>query len=376
MHKFNLPIVSKNMVLAIVFLWDIALVQGQISILPVSSNTEQFFLQQAININVINTSINVIKADLDFVLNDINGYSILSISKPGMSFNSGTNQIEITLTNNSVSNFRFGNNHKAEVLRNTGVLPFGQYNLCYFLKAVNSTTLLAEYCEEKNILPFAPPELVQPYNYEEVNTLMPILSWKPPMPLLSIPITYLLYLTEIKLGQSPQEAVERNRPLINRKISNETQMIYPNDAFALEGGKSYAWRISAFSGEYCVGTTETWAFQVAAPKQEEEVEEMSYSLAKPIPDGNYYFSQKGRVYFAFDNRLSDLQLQYKITPINDIKRGTNIDFSLPEIELSEGMNKIILDLSASTQFIEGSPYIIEIKNKGQVSLYVEFIYKK
>jgi hypothetical protein len=360
----RLRIILSSIVLNCVFA-----IQAQVSIVSLPSQNGSFLFEEIWRVTLLSSNLTPINGDLVAEISDGSSRSILQASLKGLNLSSGSNNIDPTISRKAL--LIFGNDLKSNAVRNTGAFPYGQYAICYFFYESQTNKLLGEFCAEKTVDPIAPPELLQPSNREEIATVSPFLIWKPPFPI-GASITYVLRLVEIKSGQSDMEAIERNTPLLNRQVKDITQIIYPSDAPNLEVDKSYAWFITAYAGDYSLGTTEVWQFKIAKTGETPLLFEDSYSMLKPNPDGTSYVTHNSYLRFAYNNRQSESKLQYSIIALNG-KERIPIE-GLPDIVLVDGMNKVDIDLSNNRSFEDTKPYLLEIMDGNGHPEYFEFTY--
>ncbi len=344
---------------------------GQVTVVPLPHQEGYFSLEDIWRVNLISAAQSVANVALEVTVEDAQHQMILSATSPVFNLLQGSNRPAF---NASSTRIQYGTGATTSVLRNTGRFSYGDYIVCYRVMTANNNTLLGELCQEESVRPFSPPELISPYDGENITTFLPLLTWKPPFPPGTTPFEYTLRLVEVKERQDVIEALERNIPLLHRRGIFGTVLPYPGDAIRLETGKTYAWQVSVKAGNFELGVTEVWKFTIEKlDKTIVQKEESSYCMMKTVPDGSYYLAHKGQVRFAYYNRYEQKNLRYKIIPING--QGRPIDAELPVITLVEGMNKIDLDLSAAQGFQHGAPYIMEVVNGDGSPAYFEYIYE-
>lgn len=170
----------------------------------------------------------------------------------------------------------FGSPELDDFISSTGQLPAGQYNGC--LKAYVGTSEISRICKEMKVDLLSPPTLVYPYNQQNISTLTPSLSWLPPIPSSIQGISYSLKLVEILAGQTANEAVLRNAPLVWSENLERNMLPYPADGQSLEFGKKYAWHVEAFVGNYSMGKSQVWEFTPSQKqaKVEERISAQAY----------------------------------------------------------------------------------------------------
>jgi hypothetical protein len=146
-------------------------------------------------------------------------------------------------------------------------LPVGQYTLCYtLLVEINKNlTPAGKECLPVDIEPMTPPYLNYPFHQSVINEKNPRFVWIPPTPTqLFSALKYDFLLVEKQPEQTPEEAIQRNTPLMT--IGN-----LPSNSFgyngvgmsALDTGKQYAWQVIAKNGAAYGVKSEVWSFRVS-----------------------------------------------------------------------------------------------------------------
>ncbi len=129
------------------------------------------------------------------------------------------------------------------VIEKTGRFPEDNYTICVYLIRSENPVVIAETCENFVISYFGLINLISPINESEVNIQFPLFQW-----ILSGAekflgrIHYQLVICQIEEGQTPQEALESNIPLVNERLLTNQYLYKPSDP-PLEDNESYAWRV-------------------------------------------------------------------------------------------------------------------------------------
>ncbi len=346
--------------------------RAQVILTPMPSPAEVLRLEDIWRVNLTNTGTSPINATVVLSIKDGSYNMILSATMVNVLVRPGASDLQ--QIKSADAEIQFGSTASAHTLRRIGSLPYGEYIICYFLNDSKTNSLVGEHCAEKSIRPMLPPELLQPYDEEEIYVLRPLLLWKAPFPDTRDPIDYGLQLVEVKTGQAALEALERNRPLVSTRIRDQLQMVYPGGAPDLELGITYAWRINAKVGDFHLGTTEPWTFKVVEDKTRPQND--SYRILSAKPDGNLYIAKKGILRFAYQNRYGLEKLTYSVKSLSGVKSTDEASKAqTPEIKLSLGMNKIDLDLSKGLPLKAGNKYSLCIHHEHTNDQYIEFIYE-
>lgn len=256
-----------------------------------------------------------------------------------------------------------------------GDLPYGNYRICVTVNVIVNgiQEQSADDCLDKDYTPLSPPFLLSPENGEEIITPFPLLTWSPPMPVLSgVSVLYRLKLVEVLSGQTIMAAIQNNLALIDVDNLTQTSYQYPFNALALGSGKQYAWRISARSQGYDFGNTETWRFYYVSPSQPvETVAAEPYIILSKSANAEYT-TKNGELYIQFDEHYNEKNLTYKIYKNGNDKEVTS-DCNL-EILKHQGDNRIKLDFKICSAFKKGK-YRIEFYGHTTAVQSLNFVYE-
>ena len=353
--------------------------RAQVSVVPLPNQEGYFMLDDLWKVNLINPLPSPLEVYLDITLEDAQHQPVLTATSAAFTLRQGSSRPPISRHGNRL---QYSSTAAAATLRNIGRLPYGQYIVCYKIVQADKGTLLGQHCQEQQIKPFGPPELISPYNREAIRTIFPVLTWKAPYPAGAIPFTYSLRLTEVKPGQTALQALEGNVPLLSRRIEQIQHLLYPGDAPRLEVGKKYVWQISAQAGDFNLGATEIWVFTIGENETPESVGntynyETYYDL-KLTPSGGYLPSHKF-LRFRYDNRFGSANLPYV--------QGTEVAYEIytagnrsapiagmPVMPLNSGVNKISIPLNNNPNMQNGEDYLLVVKDTAGGIYYLDFIY--
>ncbi len=123
-------------------------------------------------------------------------------------------------------------------------LPDDQWELCVNILLTESNEEIP-VCETF-VLQFAvAPSLLHPVEEAIVSTRFPVFQWNSASMKSGVRIYYVLRITELQSGQSPQQALESNPAIfMNNKISIPTY-VYPVSAEPFRTGIRYVWQVQA-----------------------------------------------------------------------------------------------------------------------------------
>jgi len=92
-----------------------------------------------------------------------------------------------------------------------------------------------------------PPHLIAPASRSESRLPQPTFQWTPVVSRDHPRPTYVLRIAEMLPGQTPEQALNAGRPLLDRELIGRTTFPYPASAPKLEPGKTYAWQVQALA---------------------------------------------------------------------------------------------------------------------------------
>lgn len=371
----------KNLICALLALWHAPLA-GQVAIVPAPAPEGFFGLDQVWQVRLISPLPGAFRAVLEVTLEDDGRRNVFSATSPEFTVTPGAGAPSV---NARFADVRFGAAPAAALLRGTGRLPYGRYVLCYRLLEAGGKPV-GESCLEKTVLPFAPPELLSPFDRARVPTPFPVLAWKPPLPVYGGRVEYRLRLAEARAGEDALAALERNAPLLDRRVLSGTQIPYPGDAPRLEPGRTYVWQVTAATGGFDLGTTEAWTFTV-----ETEGARLppvgafkSFRELKLSPDGGFA-PVKQKLLITYNNRFNAPHLDYegaspptdldkayfKIYPVGKQSSPLSLTSSTA---LQAGVNALVIDIHSATGITDGADYVLVLRDPAGREHYLEFTY--
>ncbi len=151
------------------------------------------------------------------------------------------------------------NNRYMEIIIRTGGAPSGNYTICLFAKLESSGEEVGRDCKEQTVEITSPPMLMSPDNEATVNEKYPAFTWLP-SPGAPPNTVYNLKIVEILGSQPPEEAMRRNIIFFEKPGIQTTIYQYPLAGKEFQPDHSYAWKVSAHSGNTLIGESEVWKF--------------------------------------------------------------------------------------------------------------------
>jgi len=133
-------------------------------------------------------------------------------------------------------------------IHDTGRLPDGDWTLCVTLTGLVGTqtqrplpdvtacsTFIVRYPEA--------PQLLLPSDRSDVTLPTPVFQWTPATGVDGA--SYRFRIVEMIRGQTPREAVEADRPVLETTLYRQTALVYSLAAYPLRAGACYAWQVQS-----------------------------------------------------------------------------------------------------------------------------------
>lgn len=283
----------------------------------------------------------------------------------------GSNPIPLAAASGAA--IRFANNRLGQITASSRSFPEGDYDYCFTLSYTHSDNPPDEQCFPYLLAPFADLSLIDPLNKDKICDKRPLFTWQPLLPGLA-GTNYQLVLAEIKTGQNATEALNYNLPIINQSGIIAPILPFPAVNRELEPKKRYAWQVTAYKEHTILNRSEIWEFTLdckdTVPKKVKK--DSGYRDIEDLLKGNYYVA-KGDIRISIINPYSKQPLKYTVTALEG--NGKPIG-KLPKLQLENGTNKLIIDLSGNRSFKPGAYYILNLwlPNGGLKNL--RFLYEK
>jgi hypothetical protein len=295
---------------------------GQTVILnPRFNNSQSFTSKDVWNFDLINQTGKVFKTQFNAIIYNQNKDVVVEMM---------SNPANIALGNNSfwpnsleTKSIRYLMQSVAEIERNTNRLPGGNYTICIKLVCVDQVceTINSENgteCGEITIEESSPLLLNSPLDEEIIELTTPLLTWIPPMPSGSSPnMTYTVALFNLRDGQTPVDAISRNRPILRKKGVSENTLTFPPEIEPLVIGNKYVWYVEAWLGKLHVATSEIWQFEILKEKKKKEPEFLNYVKVNDNLATVHYMKDVLR--YAYIEEYNGKQIQLSIFSLSDGK---------------------------------------------------------
>ncbi len=258
-----------------------------------------------------------------------------------------------------------------------GFLNVGIYKVCYSLlnASIKNSDPVIEECREIEVMPLSPPLLTSPADGAVLKEKYLQFTWMPPAPLQSFKnLFYEIKVVALQPGQNSSEAIQKNFPFAVKSNIRETFFNYPSSLPAFDTSSFYAWQVTAFDINGYSVKSEIWVFSLEKSKYSNLKVTTAYVKLKKEEDGSMFLSN-GRIKFMYENLLQDTECSYQLISTAGseeriIKKG--------KIDITQGENFIIIDLTEKRFWKENEVYRFELQNsKGEKwKLFVMFLNKE
>lgn len=362
-----LKIVKKGM-LGLVLFSASQFLLGSFVIVQRAANPYQLKSEDVWNLNIVSTETQSVNVKI-FGSITKDGQKIIDLESRNVAIQPGANAL--SAFNVATQRKNYLNKNILEIEKLTLMLPAGNYELCIYLRCANPSCdglnyspfdVEASYCQQVKVEPPTPLQLTYPTDQEKIKQTKPTLSWIPPGPIASSSkLTFMITLVEMNEGQTKQDAIKRNRPLLRKTGHSLTSLMYPLDLADLEVGHKYAWQVEAWVGDQWISTSEVWEFEVEEELKDEEIpKEQSYiNIASQTGAAKYY--AKGILKINYESQFKIGLLKFEIRDKNDesvqvdslvFRNGENYyEIKLPSNTYRHKQKyKIVLANSANTKY--------------------------
>lgn len=240
-------------------------------------------------------------------------------------------------------------------------LPVGEYIVCYRLLDVdNKNSVLASECIKVFAEPLSPPQLIQPENESVIMEPRPVLTWTPPAPVYMFTnLGYDVVVSPLYENQSPQEALQRNIPVMTT-YTNNNSILYPSSFTDLQAGKTYVWQVAAKDGNRFGGKSEVFQFTVI-PDSVKKIISMAPYIKLDMDKPQVTVMHQGVLKLEYFNPLADSTVKveaYLITDKNS-KGRQQISF---ELKVKPGQNFLEYKLNSRVRLDESAVYEARLVN--------------
>ncbi|HWB93982.1 MAG TPA: hypothetical protein VG605_19140, partial [Puia sp.] len=209
-----------------------------------------------------------------------------------------------------------------------GMLPIGEFRVCYTLNGGLKNTLAAENCIQLAVDPLSPPLLNTPADEARIYTSSPQFTWLPPTPVsMFSDLSYDLILVEVLPGQATADAIQQNVPIYSGGFIRNQYLNYASSYTSLDTGRLYAWRIVALNSGQPAAMSDIWTFKVVTPPKPSKATEYTSYLELHRGLDASMVTAGSSLDITYDNAAADSVVHYTISGIQDagnpvIQKGT------------------------------------------------------
>ncbi|MET0636108.1 MAG: hypothetical protein ABWZ25_08760 [Chitinophagaceae bacterium] len=257
------------------------------------------------------------------------------------------------------------------------LIPPGQYTGCYDFTVIrgDAREVVAEECVQFVVDPLSPAILVTPANHDSLDSGHPLFSWLPPGPSQGgAQLTYDLVIVKPLQGQSDDDAMQRNIPVLSLARHRNMQFQLPLSRTALETGTRYAWQVSVRSQGAIISKTEIWNFIIrpaTQPARRAAVDGYFHDLQRN-PPSNFAVCEEA-IRFAYLHPTADSTIQVSL---KDISSATPVDVKLDEetMTVQYGQNYLSIHPSSRLKLTSGKYYLLTVANLAGEIYFLKFSY--
>jgi hypothetical protein len=343
---------------------------AQVSIINIAVQPFNLTPEALLNVNVMNNGSEKQARIVTQLYNSSNNI-LLTVRSGVFKVNKGMNAGGSA--DRRVESFEFSGADQANYLKTTHNLASGRYKVCSILSIENDPEKMDEFCEELEADFNQYLYLVNPFDGDTVDSKYPILSWthSEPFSILNQGEFYRMIVSEVKKGQSAEDAMTVNSPVMVKNYLKEHQLQYPYDAKELKEGTKYTWQVQKLSDGVVINKTESWIFNT---KRISEVKSLKYVALKNQLDGSYYLANEGLVYFKFSEEYrSRGQLNFNLTDDKSqaVKAEIKKDEGNPENTTLKQSGDNRYELNLNGKKLKSGFYTLEVKNEKNESFYLK-----
>lgn len=255
-----------------------------------------------------------------------------------------------------------------------GLLTVGNYLACYSLEVVNIKfgEQAVEDCVPFAVEPLAPPMLNMPADKSQLDAVFPQFTWLPPAPVnVFTDLNYDLLLTEVRTGQSPDEAIQQNAPVFTSTHIKDLYYNYPASGVALDTSKTYAWTVIARNAAAFAAQTEVWTFKLKGLPGKPHLPASAYVQLRKELDGNVA-ALSGSLKFYYMNVPGDKSVHYEIIGLNE----QNTVVGSGEVNLQPGDNMLELPVEKGMRLLSQKTYLFRVLNSRNEYWQMKFVYSQ
>lgn len=173
-------------------------------------------------------------------------------------------------------NYDITDNGVLNSIRRTGSFPDGNYSICVDMINSNTQDIISNSCTDHEVATALAPILFSPYDASDVYDNIIVWSWfMQPEISTGEKVVCDLIVVEVMEGQTLEEALKLNPPVIIRPNLTTAQWQTNFATRHLIAGRTYAWKVIAKAGDKILNESEIWKFEFNEPVEEGFMTEFS-----------------------------------------------------------------------------------------------------
>lgn len=243
------------------------------------------------------------------------------------------------------------------------------YKLHTFLCIVQFYICLVSFAQFNNQV-----VLNYPSDGAELHTYLPNFSWNSSVTG-DFEYTYNIHITRLDSGQSYQDAILFNPPLVYQQNLSTPNFQYPLSAFPLEDSNKYVWQVETAVNGNISSYSEIWMFYYQSKKKQQpentKVHDHAYPNLQRKLNAAFYIFEK-TISFKYNNESGDSVLNMQVYPSGTTE---NIQGLTPIPETLKPFHNYIT-IPVSNSFSKSNPYILEVRNSRNELWKMKFVIKK
>jgi hypothetical protein len=252
-------------------------------------------------------------------------------------------------------------------------LPGGSYEYCVSVTPASnngepsmvSTDECIYHRREEDFL----INLIEPENKARIHEYNPLLAWVANYSFAS-QLSYRLKVAEVKKGQAPITAIQRNQPVLDEKNLAANSLVYPLYAKPLIKDQPYAWSVDAYYKGILLGVSEVWQFTILDDTLfPSNMATRSYIDIR-LENGKTKLYALGQIKlkYTLDKTKKD------ILSLQLAEGGKQLQLKPPSLKASYGDNRFLLDLREGASLKHMHEYLLTIVSDNNEQFEIPFTY--
>lgn len=333
---------------------------GQVLLIPEIQSGGIILKQQLWSVMINNLSGQSKKVMLTVsVIDQATSQPVLEVSSGTLLLNTGLKRVmynDLAPLTWSVSTAGFGMDRQLNQ-----PLPVGEYLVCYRLtEDGNKNEILGNECVKVIAEPLSPPQLILPENESVILEQRPVLTWTPPAPVnMFSSLSYDIIVSPLYEKQSPQEALQRNLPVMTTTSANNS-LLYPSSYTNLQPGKTYVWQVAATDVGRFGGKSEVFTF-IVMPDSVAKIISMAPYIKLDMNNPQVTVMHQGVLKMEYFNAYNDTTVKVEAYLLSDekIKGKKQISFDL---KIKPGQNFLEYKINNKIRLDESAVYGVRLSN--------------